>query len=125
MDLSENLKRKLSKATAMQKRRKETSTKKNYAGIIEKLKNWLIENYSEAVDEQNEILLPLPVDIILCFFGDVVDKHVSDNAATALDDNTGLGNDDNDELPVGDAVEDEDYQSLPRVAQVAVSTIGS
>jgi len=121
MDLSENLKRKLSKATAMQKRRKESSTKKNYAGIIEKLKNWLIENYPEAVDERNEIILPLPVDIILCFFGDVVDKHASDNATIVLDGNTVNGNDDE----LDDAIEDEDYQSLPRVAQVAVSTIGS
>ena len=33
------------------------------------------------------------------------------------------GNDDHDELD--DAIEDEDYQSLPRVTQAAVSTIGS
>lgn len=51
MDLQGNLKRKLSKATSMQMRRKEAIGNKNYAGIIEKLKNWLLENYPEAVDE--------------------------------------------------------------------------
>ena len=35
----------------MQMRRKEAIGNKNYAGIIEKLKNWLLENYPEAVDE--------------------------------------------------------------------------
>lgn len=114
MELPENLKIKRRKASVLQSRRTENSTKRNYAGNIAKLRLWLMENWPEAIDtEKNDIIVPIDVDIIMCFFGDIVDKEASRNALA--------GN----EAQLDEEDIDEEDRDLPPIAQIAVSTIGS